>query len=346
MGLTSEGARAALARFIAERAGARAARVLSCERLAGGAVQENFALEVEVDGGPRAGRHALVLRAPAPAAIAMSLPRAAEFRVLAAARKAGISVPEPFAICEEAGPIGRPFTLARRLPGIALGGRVVRAAGERGFGEALARRLAEELAAIHRLSPADPELGAVLGPPPADPARHSIGAFRAYLDTLAEAYPALEWGLRRCELAAPPPGASVLCHGDFRTGNYLVEEGRLAGVLDWEFAHFGDPHEDLAWFCARSWRFGADALEAGGIAPRAVFVSAYERASGRRVEAARLRFWEVMANLRWAVIALQQCGRHLSGAEPSLELALIGRRVPEMELEVLALTGEGSGGWR
>jgi hypothetical protein len=42
-----------------------------------------------------------------------------------------------------------------------------------------------------------------------------------------------------------------------------------------------------------------------------------------------------MAMLRWSVIALQQAQRHLSGEESSLELALTGRMLPEMEYDML-----------
>jgi len=42
-----------------------------------------------------------------------------------------------------------------------------------------------------------------------------------------------------------------------------------------------------------------------------------------------------MAHLRWAVIALEQGYRHISGAEPSLELALTGRLTPELERSIL-----------
>ena len=63
----------------------------------------------------------------------------------------------------------------------------------------------------------------------------------------------------------------VLCHGDYRTGNYLVDEGELSGILDWEFAVWSDPLEDLGWFCARYWRFDAWHREAGGIAEREDF---------------------------------------------------------------------------
>ena len=130
----------------------------------------------------------------------------------------------------------------------------------------------------------------------------------------------------------------MLCHRDFRTGNYMVEDGGLTGILDWEFAGWGEPEEDIAWFCAKCWRFGAVDLDAGGIAPREPFMEAYEEASGRAIDATRVAYWEVMAHVRWAVIACQQAARHLSGAEESLELALTQHLVPELELEVLRLT--------
>ena len=47
-----------------------------------------------------------------------------------------------------------------------------------------------------------------------------------------------------------------------------------------------------------------------------------------------------MAHVRWAIIALQQAQRHLSGDEPSLEPALTSHLVPGLELEILQLTGK------
>ncbi|WP_329342841.1 phosphotransferase [Streptomyces sp. NBC_00663] len=41
----------------------------------------------------------------------------------------------------------------------------------------------------------------------------------------------------------------VLVHGDFGPQNVLLDPGTFAvtAVVDWEFAHVGDPVEDLAW---------------------------------------------------------------------------------------------------
>src|SRR6185437_11434972 len=129
----------------------------------------------------------------------------------------------------------------------------------------------------------------------------------------------------------------VLVHGDFRVGNLMVGPEGLVGVFDWEFAHVGDPLEDLAWPCVRSWRFGQDGLVLGGLAGPEEFLEVYERLSGRRVSRPDLRYWEMVGNLRWAVGCISQANRHLSGQAPSVELASLGRRTAEMELELLDL---------
>jgi hypothetical protein len=52
----------------------------------------------------------------------------------------------------------------------------------------------------------------------------TVDAYRRYLDTLDDAYPALEWGLRWCELHAPRDSRLLLLPHDYRTGNYLASE--------------------------------------------------------------------------------------------------------------------------
>jgi aminoglycoside phosphotransferase (APT) family kinase protein len=55
-------------------------------------------------------------------------------------------------------------------------------------------------------------------------------------------------------LSAPLPGRGpVLVHGDFGPNNLLLgftsnlSTYAVTGVVDWEFAHLGEPIEDLAW---------------------------------------------------------------------------------------------------
>jgi aminoglycoside phosphotransferase (APT) family kinase protein len=197
----------------------------------------------------------------------------------------------------------------------------------------LARELGRQLALLHTIRPGAVGLDFLTAP--AAPGLAAARLYRQWLGAEASRDPVLAWGLRWLEQNAPPPGEITLCHRDYRTGNYLVDDGRLTAILDWEFAGWSDPMEDVAWFCSRSWRFARPDREAGGIAARADFYSGYEDASGRRIDPARIAFWETSAYLRWAAIAWQQAERHTSGAEPSLELALTGRMLPEILADML-----------
>ncbi|MGH6660720.1 MAG: phosphotransferase family protein [Rhodospirillales bacterium] len=339
--MTAADAQARLAAFLSESARSPL-RIEAFRILPGGAIQENWLLDISVDKGKWRGRHELVLRHDAPTAVAASHGRAREYRLLEAAHKAGVTVPAPFLVCGDASVLGGPFFIMRRVTGEAAGHRLTKRPAD----PALAARLGQELARIHAITPDTPAAKSLSFLPLLQeaPSLARIALYRRWLDSLQAPRPALEWGLRRLELTAPAKSEIVLCHRDFRTGNYMVEDGAkggaLTGILDWEFAAWGEPEEDIGWFCARCWRFAAREREAGGIADRQPFYDAYEEATGRRINAARVAWWETMAHVRWAVIGCQQAERYTVGGEQSLELALTAHVVPELELEVLRLTGE------
>ncbi|MFI4989012.1 MAG: phosphotransferase family protein, partial [Alphaproteobacteria bacterium] len=233
MGLTAEEIRAPLEAFIAARAGTRAARITHLARLGGGAVQENWRIDAELDGTATA----LVLRvSSASEGVSESMSRTQEFALLSAVHAAGIAVPEPLWLAPDASVIGRPFLIMRFVPGMAAGHRLVK----EGFGDTLAERLGEELARIHAIRPGHPGLDR-LPEPNAAPAQAAVARIRTFLDGYGVPQPALEWAARWLERKAPPLREVTLVHRDFRTGNYLVEGSALRAVLDWEFAGWGDP---------------------------------------------------------------------------------------------------------
>jgi aminoglycoside phosphotransferase (APT) family kinase protein len=340
MDLSIEELRARLEAYLSAATSARA-RITAVEQLVGGACQDNYGLEVEIDaGGGGLGGHALqgavVLRTDRGQALGGSLTRAHEYRVMLAAYRAGVPTPEPLLLEEDARHIGHPFYLMRRIPGVAIGRRVVSDEALAGARAALPEALAQALARIHALTPNNPGL-AVLPAPQPSPALAAVAWAAESLHGLPDPHPALELALRWLRANAPRTPQVTLVHGDFRTGNLMLTPDGLSGVLDWEFARLGDPLEDLAWLCLRDWRFGNDHLPVGGFAEREPFYQAYAAASGCAVDHERARYWEVMGNVRWAIGAAQQPLRHLAGRDRSIELASIGRRVAEMELEALVL---------
>lgn len=325
---------ARLGDWLAVQAGAPV-RILTTERLSGGAIQENHRLEIDVASGTWPGHHDLVLRRDAASAVATSHSRAEEFALLKAAHTAGVTVPTPCVLCEDLSVLGVPFFLMHRVTGEARGSRLVKEAANAD----LVRSLGANLARIHSITPQGADL-AFLGSPPPDPARAAVAQYRAYLDALPDPHPAVEWGLAWLADHAPTPGDIVLCHRDYRVGNLMIDGSKLSATLDWEFAGWSDPLEDIGWFLAKCWRFGRWEEDAGGLGPRDAFLAGYEDASNRKIDPAAVTYWEVMAHVRWAIIALQQAWRHVSGEEPSLELALTAHVVPELEAEILAMTEE------
>jgi aminoglycoside phosphotransferase (APT) family kinase protein len=337
-----------LAAWLRTETGADDLRVTRLERLRGGAIQDNYLLEVDVRGGRWQGRHSWVLRTNARSRVNASESRASEYEVLRMAHAAGVRAPKPLLLCADPVVLGSEFFVMERLPGVAAGHRLTRDAALVPDPAALAYELGANLARIHAIRWSPPRSaangggsieGLRSGRPRAsrgNPALEAITSYRVWLDRLDGAYPTLEWGLRWCECHAPSTYDVTFVHRDYRTGNYLVADGRLAGVLDWEFAGWGDPREDLGWFTARCWRFAGRDFEAGGIAPLEPFVAGYASVAGHDISREDLDYWQTMAHLRWAIIALQQAQRHRQ--ERSLELALTGRIVDELEYEVLRLT--------
>lgn len=303
--------------------------------LSGGAIGENWRLGANVGGGPHEGTHVWVLRTDAHSRVATSHQRHHEFACLRAAYEAGVTVPEPIAECADPGVIGAPFMVVGYAAGVGQARRIVRDPDIDNFGEALVEHLGSELAKIHSIRPPRQDLD-FLEVPDGPPALSVISDLQGHLDLVPEPQPALEYVLRWLHDNAPPQAGLVLVHSDYRTGNYMVEHGELTAILDWEFSHWGDAHEDVGWFCAKCWRFGADAKEAGGVGSREALYRGYNAVSDTPIDPAQVPYWEIMAAARWAVVALLQGERHHSGEEESLELILTGLMAPEMAFDALS----------
>ncbi|MCE9500913.1 MAG: phosphotransferase family protein [Leptospira sp.] len=310
----------------------------------GGACQDNYLLDLNVESGDFSGVHKLVLRTDKGGSLFSSLSKSEEFGVCQMAHNAGVKTPKPFLLETNTSVIGNPFYTMERISGKANGRFIVKDPSLGRIRKNLADELASNLSKIHTVSPdacKDPALNNRLNRHKAgDPrgvANSAVADMRSEIENLKEPHPAIELVANWLEKEAPETDRIVLVHGDFRTGNFMVSPNGLEGIIDWEFAHWGDRHEDISWLCMRDWRFGKLNKEAGGFADRFEFYEAYEKHSGIKVDAAKVTYWEVMGNLRWAIGSAGQAERHISGKDKGIELAAIGRRTSEMEMEAMRL---------
>jgi aminoglycoside phosphotransferase (APT) family kinase protein len=329
-----------VAAALAAAAGRHFARPAAIERLkreSGGASRQTWSFDAVVDGK----RHGLILRRDPPTAAktgagsTTALDRATEFRVLAAAHKGGVRTPLVlFELTAQDG-LGEGFVM-QRVEGTAIARKLLRDPPYEKARTMIARQLGEILARIHAVDLAD------LPPLAHREATDHIAGMRRALDALSQPQPVFELALSWLDRRRPPPSARpLLVHGDYRTGNYLADESGVTAILDWEGAHLGDPVEDLGWLCVKSWRFGAVDKPAGGFGSRKELWASYERAGGAKVDPARAHWWEVFGTVRWGIICHQQAWRHLGGAVKSMELASIGRRAVETEVDLLQLLKAG-----
>ncbi len=247
---------------------------------------------------------------------------AVEAAVLRAAAEAGVPVPRVVAVGE-----GASFVVLEHVEGETIARKILRDDEFSAARPVLAGQCGRALAALH---------GMPVDAVPRLESPDQVAQYRAVLDASGQPHPALELGFRHLEATRPPAAETTVVHGDFRHGNLIVGPDGLRAVLDWELVHVGDPLEDLSWLCVKSWRFGA-APRVGGFGEVPELVGAYEEASGRTVDLDALRWWETFGTLKWGIMCIMQAAAHLTGAARSVELAAIGRRVCEVEHDLLLL---------
>ena len=302
--------------------------------LPGGASQEAWTVDIRT---PEERLGLIVRRAAGGVIYSETLSLEQECRVLQAAYKSGVRAPKSYCYLEDLA--GREAFVMERLEGEGIGRRLVQRPEFAEARKALPWQLAEELCKIHAI-PLE-RLSSLPGARTEPAAPHIVASLEWELDSLEEPHPTIELGLLWLREHLPRSHGIVLNHGDFRIGNFIVNEEGLVGVLDWEFAHLSDPAEDLAWPLVRAWRFGADHLRLGGIGEVEPYLERYNALTGREITSKDLFYWEVLGNVRWAIGALNQARRHLSGEERSVELAILGRLAAEIEYEILYLLERG-----
>ncbi|MBT8431957.1 MAG: phosphotransferase family protein [Altererythrobacter sp.] len=255
---------------------------------------------------------------------------ASEAAVIEAARKAGVTAPEVVAVLEPDDGIGSGFIM-RALPGTPNPKEILAMEGA----DAILREAARDLARIHSLSRDD-----VPSDIPAMDYRAAIADLRAQFEEAGGDRPIIALGLKWMEDNCPDPVEPVLNHGDYRMGNILAQDGHLTGVLDWELAHFGDPHEDLAFGCMAVWRFARYDRPALGLGSLVEYFAAYEAESGRTVDRERFRYWLIHRTVWWALGCLRCAKFWREGSDRMLERVVISRRTSEQELDLLMLLEE------
>ncbi|XOV87901.1 MAG: phosphotransferase family protein [Pseudomonadota bacterium] len=307
-------------------------RLVTVERLSGGASQETYRLVIETASGevPLAMRRTPggVQVEPTPAHPGL----AAEALLMQSARAAGVPEPEVHYLLQPGDGLGDGFIM-EWLDGEALGARIVRSERFAGIRPNLARECGRIMARIHAIDVSATGLDRYLARvSPRDFVEQTYNNYKS----LGTPQPMIDY--TACWLLdnLPEQYTPALVHNDFRNGNFLLNENGIVAVLDWELAHIGDPMRDLGWICVNSWRFGGD-QPVGGFGSYDDLFAGYEEESGRAVDPAIVKFWEVFGSFWWSVGCLSMAQHYRHGPDKTVERPAIARRSSECQVDCVNL---------
>jgi aminoglycoside phosphotransferase (APT) family kinase protein len=189
----------------------------------------------------------------------------------------------------------------------------------------------DTLAAIHSVDWEAAGLDDLLpGTGAVDPGTAEIDRWERFLDdSVIGDVPVLRAGIGWCRRNVAVSGRRVLCHGDYRIGNFMVRDGRIVAVFDWELAHIGDPREDLGWCMMASVTQPPDIVGADEQA----FYERYREVSGlneEQVNPATTDYFLLLSSSTVFVSVLEQLAGLAEGQSAGIQVAYMSPAVAGM----------------
>jgi len=300
-----------------------AGEVANVRPLGGGASKEQYRFDL-ID--PQGRSTTYVLRREPPESV-VETHRLREFQMMRAL-EGTVPVPHARWVDAEGQWLGRPSMIAAFVGGITRppeGSSNVTGLGAT-YGPELQRILGAQfvdlLARIHRFDWRGSALDAFDVPPPGS----TEGVIRVinwwdrvWEEDSVEGLPIISMTSQWLRANAPPVDTIAVVHHDFRAGNFLYDPGtfKVTAVLDWELAHLGDFHEDIAWTLQRAYGY-ADTdgrFMVCGLIEREEFLRRYQEASGFVIDRRKLAYYEVLSCWKSAICVLATCPRCMIGSK-------------------------------
>ncbi len=304
------------------RPDADAVRVENFQLLAGGYSQETYSADAEIASGGNTETLPLIIRRdPPPDQDILPTNRRLEFQITQQVREhTSIPVATPWFLDEQGATLERPAMVIERLRGSADLTPLF-APGNEDEREAVATEFCERLAELHAtsLETLDPDGDFRDARGVGVDASSWESYMTSSMEFFVESYRRIAFDplpvffdmYASLPNRLPKPAPLAMCHGDYQPSNFLYEDGRITGVIDWEAAHVGDPREDIGWLYQLSSITGFDLT--GSVKADGGFLQHYRKLSGIPVTEEDVGFFQVFSSAALAAPILDAVRRGLNG---------------------------------
>ncbi|MBT4265036.1 MAG: phosphotransferase family protein [Deltaproteobacteria bacterium] len=241
-----------------------------------------------------------------------------EYKIISALGKTDIPVAPALGLCQDRGVNEADFYVMGFVEGQVYTSSVQAAGIPTADRKSLGLNTIETLVQLHRIDPDTIGLGD-LGKKEDYVARQVRRWTKQYENTKTDDLLEMEEVGRLLKDNIPVQVGSSIAHGDYRLGNLMVNNNRVAAILDWELCTLGDPLADLGYLL--NWWYRADEVDLGddddaptavaGFPSRDDLISYYAENSGRDVS--RINYYRALSYWRLAAIYQGVYKRYVEG---------------------------------
>jgi len=250
-----------------------------------------------------------------------------EHRIISALHNTGVPVAKTYGMCRDKDVIGADFFVMECIEGTVLHDADAAASMTADERRSFGKDVADVLVKLHLIEPDDVGLG-------------DLGRREAFLDrqlkrwtgqweaTKTHEEPEMDQLLTLLHQNKPEQVGSAIVHGDYRPGNFMHKDGKVAAIFDWELCTLGDPLADVGYLL-NSWQPPEDIEERSGASPptglggfpsRQEMTNWYAQGTGR--DLSQINYYRAFSHWRLACIAQGVYKRFLVGAMGDQEMDL------------------------
>lgn len=239
-----------------------------------------------------------------------------EHRIVAALQGSDVPVAPALGLCTDVEVNEAPFYLMQFVDGEVLHDAETTQPVSVAQRQQISEHVIDVLAALHNTEPEAVGLGE-LGRKEAYLARQLKRWNKQWVATKTHEIPEMEATEQLLHERMPEQVGATIVHGDYRLGNLMVKDGRVAAVLDWELCTLGDPLADVGYLL-NNWlspdEEGAEKTPtgAGDFWSREQLVERYARSTGR--DLSQINYYRAFSHWRLAAITQGVYKRYLVGA--------------------------------